>query len=115
MNLWTNILTDCKDVKCDECVWMYEMSEFVMNLVICNVSLETLRADFFNAVYFRRGLTCTLGLTKDLIDGGQRMAKPCLYVKRSKITVERLFLALGLPASTKFSHWLTRYYMLDLV
>ena len=28
-------------------------------------------ADFVNAVFFRRGLTCTLGLTNDLIEGGQ--------------------------------------------
>ena len=27
--------------------------------------------DFLNAIYFRRGLTCTLGLTNNLIDGGQ--------------------------------------------
>ena len=32
-------------------------------------------ANFLNAVYFRRGLTCTLGLTADLIDGGQPRAK----------------------------------------
>ena len=36
---------------------------------------ERLRADFLNAVYFRQGLTCTLGLTNDLIDGGQPRAK----------------------------------------
>ena len=29
-------------------------------------------ANFFYAVYFRQGLTCTLGLTDNLIDGGQR-------------------------------------------
>ena len=29
-----------------------------------------------NAVYFRQGLTCTLGLTNDLIDGVQPRAKP---------------------------------------
>ena len=29
------------------------------------------RADFSNALYFSRGLTCTLGLANDLIDGGQ--------------------------------------------
>ena len=33
---------------------------------------------FLNAVYFRRGLTCTLGLTNDLIDGGQPRAKKFL-------------------------------------
>ena len=32
-------------------------------------------AGYINAVYFRRGLTCTLGLTNDLIDGGQPRAK----------------------------------------
>ena len=31
----------------------------------------TLRDDLLNAVYFRRGITCTVGLTNDLIDGGQ--------------------------------------------
>ena len=36
---------------------------------------ELLRADFLKAFYFRRGLTCTLGLTNDLIDGGQ----PCKH------------------------------------
>ena len=33
------------------------------------------RADILNAVYFRRGLTCTVALTNDLIDGGQPRAK----------------------------------------
>ena len=33
-----------------------------------------LRVDFINAVYFR-GLTCTLGLSNDFIDGGQPRAK----------------------------------------
>ena len=36
----------------------------------------SLRTDFLNAVYFRRGLTCTLWLTNDLIDSGQPRAKP---------------------------------------
>ena len=36
---------------------------------------QTLWADSLNAVYFCRGLTCTLGLTNDLIDGGQPRAK----------------------------------------
>ena len=35
-------------------------------------------AEFLNAVYFRRGLTCTFGLTNDLIDGGQPRAEPHL-------------------------------------
>ena len=34
------------------------------------------RVDFLNAVYFRQGLTCTLGLTNDLKDGGQPRDKP---------------------------------------
>ena len=33
------------------------------------------KGQFLNAVYFRRGLTCALGLTNDLIDGGQPRAK----------------------------------------
>ena len=40
--------------------------------------LETFKADFLNAVYFKRGLTCTLGLTNDMIDGGQPRVKPHL-------------------------------------
>ena len=36
---------------------------------------QTYRAGYLNAVYFRRGLTCTIGLTNDLIDGGQPRAK----------------------------------------
>ena len=39
-------------------------------------------ADFLNAVYFRRGLTCTLGLTNDLIDGDQPRAK--LHLRKAK-------------------------------
>ena len=35
----------------------------------------SLKADFLNAAYFRRSLTCTLGLTNDLIDGGQPRAE----------------------------------------
>ena len=38
----------------------------------------TCRVDFIDAVYFRRGLTCTLWLTNDLIDGGRPRAKPHL-------------------------------------
>ena len=40
--------------------------------------LQTLWPSVLNAVYFRRGLTCTTGLTNDLIDGGQPRAKPHL-------------------------------------
>ena len=45
---------------------------------------QTLRADFLNAVYFRRGLTCALGLTNDLIDGGQLRAKPRVEIQMTK-------------------------------
>ena len=45
--------------------------------------LQNLRADFLNAVYFRRGLTCTLGLTNDLIDSGQPRAKP--HLRKTKL------------------------------
>ena len=40
-----------------------------------NFAFKTYWADFLNVVYFRQGLTCTLELTKDLIDGGQPKAK----------------------------------------
>ena len=40
--------------------------------------LKPLRAYCLNAVYLRRGLTCTLEFTNDLIDGGQPRAKPHL-------------------------------------
>ena len=40
------------------------------DLCIRFVQTETQRADFLHAVYFRQGLTCTIGLTNDLIDGG---------------------------------------------
>ena len=53
---------------------------------------------FLNPVYFRQVLTCTLGLTNDLIDGGQPRAKKHdlfpLYVG-----VRRQGLALGWPPS----------------
>ena len=38
---------------------------------------QKLRAEFLNAVYFGRSLTCTLGLIKDLIDDGQPVSKQC--------------------------------------
>ena len=40
-------------------------------------TLGTCRAfgPILNAIYFRRGLMCTLGLTNDLIDGDQPRAK----------------------------------------
>ena len=48
---------------------------------------QTFKAEFLNAVYFRRGLTCTLGLTKDLIDGGQPRVKP----HRRKASLKTVF------------------------
>ena len=47
---------------------------------------NTLRDDFLNAVYFRWSLTCTLGITNDLIDGGQPRAKPHLCKAKTKIS-----------------------------
>ena len=51
----------------------------LMALVCSFTYLESLccthGANVLNTVYFRRGLTCTLGLTNDLIDGGQPRAK----------------------------------------
>ena len=48
-------------------------------------------ADFLNAVYFRRGLTCTLGLTNDLIDGGQPRAKPHLCKVKPSHVLKSVF------------------------
>ena len=45
------------------------------------------RADLLNAVYVRRGLTCTLGLTNDLIEGGQPRAKPRIRKAKSNQTI----------------------------
>ena len=42
---------------------------------LCENESQTLRADFFNGVYFSRDLTCNLGLTNNLIDGSQPKAK----------------------------------------
>ena len=51
----------------------------------------TLGADFLNVVYFRRGLTCTLGLTNDLIDGGQPRAKPLLRKVKPNHVLKTVF------------------------
>ena len=37
--------------------------------------MEDVKGRFLDAVYFRRGITRTLGLTNDLIDGSQPRAK----------------------------------------
>ena len=52
---------------------------------------KILRADVLNAVYFRRGLTCTLGLTNDLIDGGQLRAKPHLRKVKPNHVLKTVF------------------------
>ena len=52
---------------------------------------KILRADLLNAVYFRRGLMCTLGLTNDLIDGGQLRAKPRLRKVKPKHILKPVF------------------------
>ena len=46
------------------------------------------RADLLNAVYVRRGLMCTLGLTNDLIDG---RAKPRLRKAKSNHVLKTIF------------------------
>ena len=47
--------------------------------------------NFFNAVYFRRGRACTLGLTNDLIDGGQPRAKPRLRKAKPDHVLKTVF------------------------
>ena len=64
-------------------------------LCIILSQVETLMVDFLNAVYFRRSLTCTVGLTNDLIDGGQLRAKPCLRKAKPN------HVSLGWPPSIK--------------
>ena len=49
------------------------------------------RADFLNAVYFRRGLTCTLGLTNNLIDSGQPRSKPHLRKVKPNHVLKTVF------------------------
>ena len=39
-------------------------------------------ADVLTAVYLRRGLTCTLGLTNNFTDSGQPRVKP--YLRKAK-------------------------------
>ena len=46
---------------------------------------------FLNAVYFRRGLMSTLGLTNDLIDGGQLRAKPHLCKANQNHVLKTVF------------------------
>ena len=61
----------------------------------------TLRVDLLIAVYFRRGLTCTLWLANDFIDGGQKWVKKlCMKRELVSLYVDGA-LALGWPHSTK--------------
>ena len=53
--------------------------------------LKTLCADFLNTAYFRQGLTCTLGLTNDLIDSGQPRAKPHLHKAKLNHVLKSIF------------------------
>ena len=60
----------------------FGISSFILLLVRCCFgwsirfcSCKTLWANFCNAVNFKQGLMCTLGLTNHLIDGGQLRAK----------------------------------------
>ena len=53
--------------------------------------INQLWADVLNAVYFRRGLTCTLGLTNDLIDGGQPRAIPHLCKAKPNHVLKTVF------------------------
>ena len=39
------------------------------------IPVQTLRANFLNTFYFRRGPVCTIGLANDLIDGKQTRAQ----------------------------------------
>ena len=75
--------------------------------------LQNFWTDFLNAVYFRQGLACTLGLTNDLIDGGQPRAEPHLC----KVKLNRIFKTIFPPLISHClsSRWLTQENMLDIV
>ena len=72
-----------------------------IDLTVCYIhsvmqtSKQTIRADLLDAVYFRRGLTCTLGLTKDLIDGGQPRAKRFLKRDLDSLYVDWIYSSVG--------------------
>ena len=65
------------------------------------------RTDVLNAVYFRQGLPCTVGLTNNLIDGGQPRVK-----NGFQNMIWLRFTYMGF--SPWLGHWLTQEYMLDL-
>ena len=75
-------------------------------LYLCFFRTKTYRADFFNAVYLRRSLTCTLGLTNNLIDGGQPRAKPHLRKAKPNHVLKIVFSPR--LATIYQSHWLTQ-------
>ena len=52
---------------------------------------RTLRANFLNAIYFRRGITCTLGITNALIDGSQPRFKPHLRKAKPNHVLNTVF------------------------
>ena len=63
----------------------------VMRRIIELVIVRSLKVDFLNAIYFIQGLTCTIGLTNDLIDGGQPRAKPHLRKAKPNHGLETAF------------------------
>ena len=71
-----------------------------MNTPFDPPSPSTYKADVSNAVYFRQRLTSTLGLTNELIDGGQPRAKAG-FKTRFDFALRRWGLALGWPPSIK--------------
>ena len=49
----------------------------------------TVMAGYFNAAYFTRGLTCSIGLTNDLIDGGQpKICRSCKLEPTARIKLD---------------------------
>ena len=75
----------------DERSCIYRLSCVPFQYWFLSSSTQTLRADFLNAVYFRRCLTCTLGLTNDLIDDGQPKAKPNLHKAKPNHVLKTVF------------------------
>ena len=54
--------------------------------------MRRLWADYLDTVYLIQGLTCTLGLTNDLIDGGQPRAKPHLRKAKPNHVLKTIFI-----------------------
>ena len=76
-------------------------------LVLKFLHLDT-KGRFFNAVYFRPGLTCTLGLTNDSIDGGQPRAKPHLRRAKPNHILKTVFETIGPKFPGKFASFLRK-------